>query len=82
MSALSLHPSRLALPGGTRTLRLELKRNAVPLLLPLLAAVFYFNTLRTADAVLRRPWSAAASRRPGLLSRWPALRSRTRSAAG
>jgi hypothetical protein len=32
-----------------RLLRLELKRNAVPYVLPLLAAVFYFNTLRTAD---------------------------------
>ena len=30
-------------------LRLEFKRNAVPYVLPLLAAVFYFNTVRTAD---------------------------------
>jgi hypothetical protein len=37
------------LPGRPRALRLELKRNAVPYLLPLLAAVFYFNTARTAD---------------------------------
>ena len=51
MSALSLQPSRLALPGAARALRLELKRNAVPLLLPLLAAVFYFDTLRTADGI-------------------------------
>jgi hypothetical protein len=51
MSALSLHPSRLALPGAARALRLELQRNAVPLLLPLLAAVFYFDTLRTADGI-------------------------------
>jgi hypothetical protein len=60
MSALSLHPSRLALPGGTRALRLELKRNAVPLLLPLLAAVFYFDTLRTADAI-PAVWTLRAS---------------------
>jgi hypothetical protein len=32
-----------------RALRLEFKRNAVPYVLPLLAAVFYFNTVRTAD---------------------------------
>jgi hypothetical protein len=49
-----LAPSRLAtsrftLPGSVRALRLEFKRNAVPYVLPLLAAVFYFNTVRTAD---------------------------------
>jgi len=44
MSALSL-----PLPGAARALRVELKRNTVPYLLPLLAAVFYFNTVRTAD---------------------------------
>src|SRR5215472_14101167 len=43
MSAMSV-----ALPRPARALRLELKRNAVPYLLPLLAAVFYFDTLRTA----------------------------------
>jgi hypothetical protein len=36
------------LPRSARALRLEFKRNAVPYLLPLLAAVFYFDTLRTA----------------------------------
>jgi hypothetical protein len=51
MSALSLHPSRLTLPGAARALRLELRRNAVPLLLPLLAAVFYYDTLRRADGI-------------------------------
>jgi hypothetical protein len=49
MTALSTPQSRLALPGAARALRLELKRNAAPFLLPLLAAVFYFNTVRTAD---------------------------------
>ena len=44
MSALSV-----PLPGAVRVLRLELKRTAVPYLLPLLAAVFFFNTVRTAD---------------------------------
>jgi hypothetical protein len=44
MSAISM-----PLPGPARALRLELKRSAVPYLLPLLAAVFYFNTVRTAD---------------------------------
>jgi hypothetical protein len=44
MTALSV-----PLPGVVRALRLELKRNAVPYLLPLLAAVFFFNTVRTAD---------------------------------
>jgi hypothetical protein len=39
--------ARLAAAG--RLLRLELKRNAVPYVLPLLAAVFYFDTVRTAD---------------------------------
>jgi hypothetical protein len=48
MSALSLYPPRLTLPGPARALRLELKRNAVPMLLPLLAAVFYFDSLRRA----------------------------------
>ena len=36
------------LAAAGRLLRLELKRNTVPYLLPLLAAVFYFNTVRTA----------------------------------
>jgi len=54
MSVLSVPPSRLAssrlaLPRSARALRLELKRNAVPYVLPLLVAVFYFDTLRTAD---------------------------------
>jgi hypothetical protein len=49
MSVMSVPPSRLALPRSARALRLELKRNAVPYVLPLLAAVFYFDTLRTAD---------------------------------
>ena len=42
-------PSRLAPPGSARALRLEFKRNAVPYVLPLLAAVFYLNAVRTAD---------------------------------
>jgi hypothetical protein len=41
--------SRRALPRSARALWLEFKRNAVPYVLPLLAAVFYFNTVRTAD---------------------------------
>ena len=54
MSAVSAPPARLArspltLPRSARTLWLEFKRNAVPYLLPLLAALFYFNTVRTAD---------------------------------
>ena len=36
------------LAAAGRLLRLELKRNTVPYLLPLLAAVFYVNTVRTA----------------------------------
>jgi hypothetical protein len=44
-----LAPSLLAVPRSARALRLEFKRNAVPYVLPLLAAVFYFNTVRTAD---------------------------------
>ncbi len=39
----------MPLPRSARALRLEFKRNAVPYLLPLLAAVFYFDTVRTAD---------------------------------
>ena len=42
-------PSRLVLPPSARALWLEFKRNAVPYVLPLLAAVFLFDTLRTAD---------------------------------
>ena len=49
MSVMSVAPSRLALPRSARVLGLEFKRNAVPYVLPLLAAVFYFNTVRTAD---------------------------------
>jgi hypothetical protein len=37
------------LAAAGRLLRLELKRNMAPYLLPLLVAVFYFNTIRTAD---------------------------------
>src|SRR5262249_22798945 len=39
---------RVPLPRSALALRLEFKRNAVPYVLPLLAAVFYFDTLRTA----------------------------------
>ena len=39
----------LPLAGPARALRLEIKRNVVPYLLPLLAAAFFFNTVRTAD---------------------------------
>jgi hypothetical protein len=54
MSVLSVPPARLARsplarPRSARALWLEFKRNAVPYLLPLLAALFYFNTVRTAD---------------------------------
>jgi hypothetical protein len=49
MSIMSMPPSRLALPRSARALRLEFKRNAVPYVLPLLAGVFFFNTVRTAD---------------------------------
>ena len=41
--------TRVPLPRSARALRLEFKRNAVPYVLPLLAAVFFFDTLRTAD---------------------------------
>jgi hypothetical protein len=37
------------MPAAGRALRLELKRSAVPWVLPLLAALFYFDSLRTAD---------------------------------
>ena len=50
MSALSV-----PLPWWARALRLEFKRNAVPYALPLLAAVFYFDTLRTAAAGAAAP---------------------------
>jgi hypothetical protein len=49
MSIMSMPLSRLALPRSARALWLEFKRNAVPYVLPLLAAVFYFDTVRTAD---------------------------------
>src|SRR5215470_20375101 len=49
-----------ALPRPARALRLELKRNAVPYVLPLLAAVFYFDTLRTA-AGFPPVWTLRAS---------------------
>jgi hypothetical protein len=49
MSVLSAPLSSWAMPRSARALRLELKRNAVPYVLPLLAGVFYFDTVRTAD---------------------------------
>jgi len=55
-----LAPSRLTLPRWARALGLELKRNAVPYLLPLLAAVFYFDTIRTADGT-PPVWTVRAS---------------------
>src|SRR5215468_6607301 len=48
------------LPWWTRALRLEFKRNAVPYVLPLLAAVFYFDTLGTA-AGFPPVWTLRAS---------------------
>jgi hypothetical protein len=54
-AGISLRPGRATarrmacLAALGRLLRLELKRNAVPFVLPLLAAVFYFDTVRTAD---------------------------------
>jgi hypothetical protein len=60
MSVLSVPPSRLAPPAAARALRLEFKRSAVPWVLPLLAAVFYFNAVRTADGY-PPVWTARAS---------------------
>jgi hypothetical protein len=48
------------LPWWARALRLEFKRNAVPYVLPLLAAVFYFDTFRTA-AGFPPVWTLRAS---------------------
>jgi hypothetical protein len=48
MSVLTVPRPGWGVPPSLRALRLELKRNAVPYLLPLLAALFYFNTIRTA----------------------------------
>ena len=73
MSALSvprrrrLAPSWLALPGPARALRLEFKRSAVPWVLPLLAAVFYFDALRTADG-FPPVWAQRASVIPDHMS--------------
>ncbi|MGH3210977.1 MAG: hypothetical protein ACRDNO_24795 [Trebonia sp.] len=58
-------PARLASPGPAlprfgRALWLEFKRNAVPYVLPLLAAVFYFNTVRTANGY-PAVWTVRAS---------------------
>jgi len=55
MSAMSM-----PLPRSARALRLEFKRNAVPYVLPLLAAVFFFDTLRTADG-FAPVWTLRAS---------------------
>lgn len=43
-------PRRVALPGPARLLRLELRRNIMPWLLPLLAVLFWFVTYRPAMA--------------------------------
>jgi hypothetical protein len=37
-----------AVPGSARVLRLEIKRSVVPWVLPLLAALIWFDTIRTA----------------------------------
>ena len=50
----------MPLPRSARALRLEFKRNAVPYVLPLLAAVFYFDTLRT-GAGFAPIWAVRAS---------------------
>jgi len=50
-------------PRSARALRLEFKRNAVPYVLPLLAAVFYFNAVRTADG-FPPVWTLRASTIP------------------
>jgi hypothetical protein len=54
VSVLSAPPARsasprLAPPGLVRVLWLELKRSAVPYLLPPLALLFYYDVIRTAD---------------------------------
>ena len=74
-------------PRSARALRLEFKRNVVPYVLPLLAAVFYFDTLRTADGFAPsgpcvRPRSAitccsSSARSPAA---WPLGRGRARGA--
>ena len=43
-------PSRVALPGPARLLGLELRRNIMPWLLPLLAVLFWLVTYRPALA--------------------------------
>jgi hypothetical protein len=53
-------PSRLAPPRPVRALRLEFKRSPVPYLLPLLAVLFYFDSMRTADGY-PPVWSLRAS---------------------
>ncbi|MBV9205491.1 MAG: hypothetical protein JO037_08820, partial [Actinobacteria bacterium] len=49
-----------SLAAAGRLLRLELKRNATPYVLPLLAAVFFFDTVRTA-AGFPPVWTVRAS---------------------
>jgi hypothetical protein len=60
-------PSRAALSGPARALRLEFKRSTVPWVLPLLAAVFYFDALRTADG-FPPVWAQRASIIPDHMS--------------
>jgi hypothetical protein len=50
----------MPLPRSARALRLEFKRNAVPYVLPLLAAVFFFDTLRTSGG-FAAIWTLRAS---------------------
>jgi hypothetical protein len=49
-----------SLAAAGRLLRLELKRNAMPYVLPLLAAVFFFDTVRTTDG-FPPVWTVRAS---------------------
>jgi hypothetical protein len=53
-------PGSARVPGPSRVLRLEIKRSVVPWVLPLLAALFYFDTIRTASG-LPPVWTLRAS---------------------
>jgi hypothetical protein len=50
----------VALPRPARMLRLEIRHNPVPWVLPLLAALFYYDTFRRASGVPATPWAVGA----------------------
>ena len=64
-ATLRARPSRAPAPAGLARLWIEIKRNAVPWVLPLLAVLFFFDTYRTTAGSPRSGPFAPRSSRTG-----------------